>query len=150
MPVSVPVTKSPWPITICSLHVVEDHQERVAVVDIVYIVEPKDTSKQLDTGSFLVSYEQISQSTSEIFNAWFEPSKADYLHLMLKLLWAVKFRPASPQVEILMLTQALESYHRRKYGGHYMKEEDYQPYREQIVRSISLEMLLTICSRYGW
>lgn len=75
-------------------------------------------------GSMLLPYSEIEGNLPGLLKMWVE--KAEILKPVFDLYFAGIYRSTYPENEFLNLTQAIESYHRRIYGGEYISDNDYR------------------------
>ncbi len=81
----------------------------------------------------------IEDRIAGIIQTWF--SKASALDPVYTLTSAVLYSTKIYlESEFLILMQALESFHRREYGGLYVSQEEYAGYYDQITRTLPTEM----------
>jgi hypothetical protein len=71
----------------------------------------------------LLPYSEIEGNLPELLKMWVE--KAETLKPVYDLYFAGIYRSTYPENEFLNLTQAIETYHRRIYGGEYLSEDTY-------------------------
>lgn len=76
-----------------------------------------------------------SPGLEEMISRWF--GDLDNLRDPANLFSTVqRERELSLEIQLLLLTQALESFHRRRGGGHYMEPEEYQQVEEELISAI--------------
>ena len=81
--------------------------------------------KSLSPYNMLFTLTDISDRFETFLKNWFD--KADLLEPFYNLYFGILYNPpTNPRPRFLSLIQAVESFHRRKFGGQYLtKEEDY-------------------------
>lgn len=91
---------------------------------------------ELDGYKILVPKNVIENELDTVLNLWFE--KRDALGPTIDLLTAAIFRRGriAPEVSFLMLTQALEAFHRRVVGGTYVGEKTSKDVRRALEHAI--------------
>jgi hypothetical protein len=129
----------------------EDSPARI--YDLIEGFPPSRTDKDRLRQEILVPLQEVSDSFSTIFDNWFEQREALREPVSL-FLGADASLPA--EVRLLLLSQALESFHRNVYGGGYLTKEEYEPIYSAIVDAIpggvdsSLRESLKWGLRYGY
>jgi len=95
-----------------------------------------DTSKiLLHPGDMFFCYSNIASDFENCLNNWF--SKADLLAPIYDLYFATLYGSEMYlQHEFLSLAQAVESYHRRVFGGQYVDEAGYKPLYDELIQAI--------------
>ena len=82
-------------------------------------------SKRLHPLEMFFAFGDIAPDFEKYLNAWF--SKTEFLGPVYDLYFAILYSPKMYlQFEFLSLVQALEAYHRRKYEGKYVTDDDYK------------------------
>lgn len=71
----------------------------------------------------LLPFTEIESNLPELLHEWIE--KSERIKPVFDLFFAGIYRSTYPENEFLNLTQAIETYHRRIYGGCYLSEETY-------------------------
>ena len=92
-------------------------------IDIFYNVMGKqDLSKKLTHYDMLFTFEDISGQFETYIQNWF--GKADKLKPVYDLFFGTLYNPSMYlELQFLSLIQAIESFHRRRYGGEYLLGE---------------------------
>jgi len=72
----------------------------------------------------LLRFDQLGADGSAVLKKWFE-IREDF-NEVLSMMFASKYISSYTTTEFLNLVQALESFHRRKFGGRYYSETDYR------------------------
>lgn len=95
--------------------------------------------KERPAHEMLFPYELIREQFPQLVATWFETR--DLLQPVRTLFFSQYYNPRMyPEVHFLNLMQALESYHRRRYGGTYVCAAEYEPWREAMANSIPNEV----------
>ena len=129
--------------------------ERRALYDVRLDHEPPKRTKDLDPYEILVPFSSISTTLSDIVNAWFVNHEKLEEPVSL-LLSGVYERSLASHVRLLLLCQALESFHRNIFGGCYLTKEAYEPIKAVLTKAIpstiqsSLNDSLRSRIRYGY
>jgi len=94
-----------------------------------------DLSKKVYEFDMLFSFKDISDNFEIILKNWIE--KSEILRPVYDLYFGTLYNPSMYlQHQFLSLVQALESYHRRKYEGKYISDNNYSELHEILVKSI--------------
>jgi hypothetical protein len=94
-----------------------------------------DTERAVSRDKMLFTLPDIADRFAPILNKWFE--NAELLEPVYNLyLGALSAPRMSEEPRFLSLTQAVESFHRRRYGGAYLSRDEYTPLYERLVESI--------------
>lgn len=94
-----------------------------------------DFTKKLHPFDMFFCYSDIASSFESCLRNWF--FKAEFLKPVYDLYFAVIYSPSLYlDFQFLSLIQAIESYHRRVFGGLYVSEEKYKSYYEILVTDI--------------
>jgi len=81
--------------------------------------------KKFQEKNMLFGYQNISDDFPNYLKNWFD--KAEKLKSVFDLYFGLLYIPSIyVHLEFLTLAQALETYHRRMYGGTYMSQDDYK------------------------
>ena len=111
---------------------------RVVYNDILIFYPTKDLSnlsKKLHPFDMLFSFGDISDNFEKYLSNWFVKSKV--LQPVYDLYFGTLYNPSMYlQHKFLSLIQAIESYHRRVYGGKYLSNNDYIPTREALLKVV--------------
>lgn len=103
--------------------------------EFLYEYRPPVEEKLVNIREVLVPLPRIADSFVAILNRWDEelPKIGDSVNLLSDVL-----DRASPQshVQLLLLAQALEAFHRNVRGGQYMSPADYEPVEKALVDAI--------------
>ncbi|MDO9289147.1 MAG: hypothetical protein Q7T83_10180 [Thermodesulfovibrionales bacterium] len=95
-----------------------------------------DLSKKPHPSDVLFSYSDIADSFEKYLQNWV--AKAEILRPVYDLYFGTLYNPSMYlEYQFLSLIQAVESYHRRKYGGQYLSDDDYSPIRNELIKAIS-------------
>ncbi|GAB4409672.1 MAG: hypothetical protein Kow00106_03210 [Anaerolineae bacterium] len=90
-----------------------------------------------DVPASMISASTLGESLLQVTNAWFRPETRKLWDVVRDNFFGVFYGALDiPHYQFLALVQALESYHRTKFGGKYMCETAYEPVREALVRAI--------------
>lgn len=81
----------------------------------------QSNARDIFWADMLMPYSEMETNLPQLIRAWVE--KAETIKPVYDLYFAGKFRSTYPENEFLSLTQAIETYHRRVYGGQYQSEE---------------------------
>lgn len=96
-------------------------------------------SKKLHPHDMFFCYSDIASEFEKCLKNWF--SKSELLAPVYDLYFATLYNPAMYlQHEFLSLTQSIESYHRRVFGGEYISKDEYKPILEALKASIPAEI----------
>lgn len=111
---------------------------RVVYNDILIFYPMKDLSnlsKKLHPFDMLFSFGNISDNFEKYLRNWLSKSKV--LQPVYDLYFGTLYNPSMYlQHKFLSLIQAIESYHRRVYGGKYLSDNDYIPTREALLKVV--------------
>ncbi len=84
-----------------------------------------ETSSKIHPFDMLFTFRDISDRFEDILKNWFE--KSEILKPVYNLYFGTLYNPQMYlQHQFLSLIQAVEAYHRRKFGGKYLSDEDYE------------------------
>lgn len=105
-------------------------------IEIFYNVIGKvDLSKKLNHYDMLFTFEDISGQFETYLQNWFD--KAELLKPVYDLFFGTLYKPSMYlEVQFLSLIQAVESYHRRRFGGEYLSGGDYKEVCDTLVNAI--------------
>lgn len=105
-------------------------------IEIFYNVIGKvDLSKKLTHYDMLFTFEDISGQFETYLQNWFD--KADLLKPVYDLFFGTLYNPSMYlEFQFLSLIQAVESYHRRIFGGEYSSDEDYKEVYDTLANAI--------------
>jgi hypothetical protein len=105
-------------------------------IEIFYNVIGKvDLSKKLTHYDMLFTFEDISGQFETYLQNWF--GKAGLLKPVYDLFFGTLYNPSMYlELHFLSLIQAVESYHRRRFGGKYLSDEDYTEVYNTLVNAI--------------
>ena len=109
---------------------------RYPPIEIFYNVIGKvDLSKKLTHHDMLFTFRDISGQFETYLQNWFD--KAELLKPVYDLFFGTLYKPSMYlEVQFLSLIQAVESYHRRRFGGKYLSDEDYKEVCDTLVNAI--------------
>jgi len=94
-----------------------------------------DTEREVSRDKMLFTLADIADRFGPILNKWFE--NAELLEPVYNLYFGSLSAPRmSEEPKFLSLTQAMESFHRRRYGGAYLTRDEYTPVCERLIDSI--------------
>jgi len=97
--------------------------------------------KTLLSFEMLFTFEDISEKFENVLKNWFE--KAEMLKPVYDLYFGTLYNPRMYlQHEFLSMIRAVEAYHRLKFEGKYLSDEDYEPIQERfkdIINKLSVE-----------
>lgn len=129
-----------------SIEATTEHYKRVSTfskgkvhhphIEIFYNVIGKvDLSEKLNYYDMLFTFEDISGQFETYLQNWFD--KAELLKPVYGLFFGTLYKPSMYlEVQFLSLIQAVESYHRRRFGGKYLSDEDYKEVCDTLVNAI--------------
>jgi hypothetical protein len=105
-------------------------------IDIFYNVIGKvDLSKKLTHDDMLFTFEDISGQFEAYLQNWF--GKEELLKPVYDLFFGTLYNPSMYlEFQFLSLIQAVDSYHRRIYGGEYLSDGDYMGVHNALVNAI--------------
>jgi len=87
----------------------------------------------------LFTFKDISDRFEVFLRNWFE--KADLLEPVYDLYFGTLYNPRMfLEFQFLSLIHAIESFHRRRYGGKYLPEDDYEKVRDVLEKAIPDEV----------
>lgn len=96
-------------------------------------------SKTLYPDDIFFLFEDISDDFEKYLNKWF--AKSEILSPVYDLYFGTLYNPSMYlEHQFLSLIQALESYHRRVYGGKYLSDSDYIQIYEDLIKAIPKEI----------
>lgn len=107
-------------------------------VEIFYeLLDIPKTSKTLLPDNMLFTFKDISDKFDVFLRNWFEQAKPSELKPTHDLYFGTLYLPLMyREHHFLSLAQAIESFHRRKYGGKYLPDEDYKEIHDGLVDAI--------------
>ena len=83
----------------------------------------------------MLTFQDISDNFEQILNNWF--AQFDALKRVYNLYFSTFYnKPMCIENEFLNLIYALEAYHRRKYGGNYLSEDEYKNVIDNLYQAI--------------
>lgn len=98
-----------------------------------------NTSKQFTRRDMLFNYQDVTDNLSVYIQKWFE--MAIRLRPVFDLYFGIFDMPFMYiQLQFLTLSQALETYHRRKYDGFYMAVEKYESIEQILIQAIPVDL----------
>jgi hypothetical protein len=105
-------------------------------IEIFYnVIGEVDLSEKLNHYDMLFTFEDISGQFETYLQNWFD--KAELLKPVYDLFFGTLYKPSMYlEVQFLSLIQAVESYHRRRFGGKYLSDEDYKEVCDTLVNAI--------------
>lgn len=103
---------------------------------LLYFPQPfRRLRKDLRPNDFLFPFAEIKDKLGAIVTTWMDG--AAQLRSVYELVSSVFYGARmTPQVGLLTLTQAFETFHRAVIGGEYMKKEDYEAVRAALAQAI--------------
>jgi len=126
---SLGVTEPVYPLTITGIT-----EANNSPVEIYY--HSPEISKVPKTLCMLFTFKDISDRFEILLKNWFE--KADTLGPVYDLYFGTLYNPRMYlQHQFLSLIQAIEAYHRRKFEGKYLSNDDYEPIYEKFKKFIN-------------
>ena len=140
---SLATTRAIYPL---SVEATTEHCKRVSTfskgkvrhphIEIFYNVIGKvDLSEKLTDYDMLFTFEDISGQFETYLQNWF--GKAELLKPVYDLFFGTLYNPSMYlELQFLSLIQAVESYHRRRFGGKYLSDEDYKGAYDTLVNAI--------------
>lgn len=97
------------------------------------------TDKSIANYSMLITAPQLGeQGVARLFNEWF--SRSDVLEPLVNLYLSTTYKKTFPELTLITLVQALEGYHRSRFGGQYLSEAEYEPFYRRLVDAIPKEL----------
>ena len=81
-------------------------------------------TKEIFWSNMMLSFIEIEDTLPTLLSEWI--IKSELLKPVYDLYLANYYKNTYPENEFLNLTQAIETYHRRKFGGKYLSDEEYQ------------------------
>lgn len=105
-------------------------------IEIFYnVIDKVDLSEKLNHYSMLFTFEDISGQFETYLQNWFD--KAELLKPVYDIFFGTLYKPSMYlEVQFLSLIQAVESYHRRRFGGKYLSDDDYKEVCDTLVNAI--------------
>lgn len=131
------ITKPVYPLTITGLTEVNVENEAYYLpVKIFYqLLDIPKEYKTLTSNDMLFTFKDISDRFEPLLKNWFE--KKDFLEPVFNLYFGTLHNPRMYLEDLfLSLIQAIESFHRRVYGGKYLPDEKYDKVYEVLVNGI--------------
>jgi len=126
---SLGVTEPVYPLTITGIT-----EANNSPVEIYY--HSPEISKVPKTLCMLFTFKDISDRFEILLKNWFE--NADTLGPVYDLYFGTLYNPRMYlQHQFLSLIQAIEAYHRRKFEGKYLSNDDYEPIYEKFKKFIN-------------
>jgi len=126
---SLGVTEPVYPLTITGTT-----EANNSPIEIYY--HSPEISKVPKTLCMLFTFKDISDRFEILLKNWFE--KADTLGPVYDLYFGTLYNPRMYlQHQFLSLIQAIEAYHRRKFEGKYLSDDDYEPIYEKFKKFIN-------------
>ena len=126
---SLGVTEPVYPLTITGIT-----EANNSPVEIYY--HSPEISKVPKTLCMLFTFKDISDRFEILLKNWFE--NADTLGPVYDLYFGTLYNPRMYlQHQFLSLVQAIEAYHRRKFEGKYLSNDDYEPTYEKFKKFIN-------------
>jgi hypothetical protein len=99
------------------------------------VIGKVDLSKELTHSDMLFTFDDISGQFEAYLQNWF--GKAESLKPVYDLFFGTLYNPSMYlESKFLSLIQAIESFHRRRYGGEYLSDEDYAKVRYDLEKAI--------------
>jgi len=92
---------------------------------------PPDDSRQLHVTEILAPLSMFSDRSAESFDRWLteEDRIQDATDLLISTIGRTSL---PPHLQLIVLAQALEAFHRNVHSGGYMTPEEYEPVRQQL------------------
>ena len=135
---SLGVTEPVCPLTVKGItESIKDMPYNLPVEVEIYRHSPEvsKTPKTLYPQNMLFTFKDISDRFEIFLKNWFE--KADTLGPVYDLYFGTLYNPRMYlQHQFLSLIQAIEAYHRRKFEGKYLSDDDYKPIYEKFEKFI--------------
>jgi hypothetical protein len=97
---------------------------------------PKLTPPKFTPSESMLSAAVLGDKIPSIVDAWFQPQVLEFWEVLRDLYFGARFHDTNNRFRFLALTQVLESYHRRKYGGEYLSEKEYKPIKNALIKAI--------------
>jgi hypothetical protein len=107
------------------------------VIHVFHSVPAPKPLKKIVPESMISAY-ALGDNLSHVISAWFRAELFELWTVLRDIYFGgvVYNDTGASRFRLLALTQALESYHRLKFGGEYLSKEDYEPTREEICKAI--------------
>jgi len=119
--------------------VVQMAECRMDDADLLFVQQGGGPVEERSAHEMLFPYELIREQFPQLVATWFETR--DLFQPVRTLFFSQYYNPRMyPEVHFLNLMQALESYHRRRYGGTYVCAAEYERWREAMANSIPNEV----------
>jgi len=138
---SLGVTEPVCPLTVKGItESIKDMPYNLPVEVEIYRHSPEvsKTPKTLYPYDMLFTFKDISDRFEILLKNWFE--KADTLGPVYDLYFGTLYNPwMYLQHQFLSLIQAIEAYHRRKFEGKYLSNDDYEPIYEKFINELAIE-----------
>lgn len=131
----------------------------------VYYAVPRERwVETIEPYHILLSAYELGDQLGKVCNLWFE--REEFIKPLSDNYLGIIYNKQLPVLGFLSLTQALEGYHRKRIGGQYFTEEEYEPFREVLNNAVSSfqisasekqknlrdmkQSLIKGCIRYGY
>lgn len=112
---------------------------RKEIIDIFVAQKKYNLKEDIHPFKMILPYPRIHDKISEILRLWF--SNADKLRSVYDLFFGTFYNPSMYlQFHFLSLMQAIESLHRVTKGGKYLKNEEWEPYKNALSQNIPQDL----------
>jgi hypothetical protein len=97
------------------------------------------TKRELQSHDLLITYKDLQGEFQSVFSKWFELKEE--LHPIYNLVVSNFYHHPYLEVDFLNLMHSIEGFHRIRYGGEYVEQEEYEFYLKRINEIIDSEIL---------
>ncbi len=117
----------------------KNQKKRFFEIFIYHAINSEISKHKYDNKEILFSYSDIKENFQVMLENWF--NKKELLSPVFNLYFANLYNPKSYlNTKFLNFVYALETYHRRKYGGSYVSEEEYTSVYESLEKAIPTKL----------
>ncbi|MGG1289826.1 HEPN domain-containing protein [Bacillus smithii] len=99
----------------------------------------QSTARELQSYDLLITYKDLQKKFQIIFTKWFELKEE--LDSIYNLVVGNFYRESYLETDFLNLMHSIEGFHRLRYGGKYIKQEEYELYLKNINEIIDNQKL---------
>lgn len=96
-------------------------------------------TRELQSYDLLITYKDLQEKFQSVFSKWFELKEE--LHPIYNLVVSNFYRDPYLETDFLNLMHSIEGFHRIRYGGTYVEQEEYEIYLKKINEIIDSQKL---------
>lgn len=95
----------------------------------------QSTARELQSYDLLITYRDLQEKFQSVFTKWFELKEE--LYSIYNLVVSNFYHDSYLETDFLNLMHSIEGFHRIRYGGKYVEQEEYEFYLKEICETIN-------------